>query len=302
MVNPVEEVPQFVAELTDAKSVEGFPVKMDVKVIGYPPPTLKLFHNGQEMGDANKHCALVHNADNSHSIIIDTANPLDSGLYEIIATNAKGATASKAKLYVAPKTDETAPEEPPRFVSSLRDVNADEGQEMVITTPFIGNPVPETIWSKDGVPLVPSERVMVTCDGSHARLVINPAETSDSGVYSCLLANPLGEDSSACNAYVRKVYKKPEFTQKISDQQQQFGNDAKIAVTVSGVPYPELSWFFNDKPIGESEKYTIKHDGDHHILTVRNCEKGDHGVYKCIASNREGKDITQGRLDVVNEV
>jgi len=116
------------------------------------------------------------------------------------------------------------------------------------------------------------------------------------------LANPLGEDSSACNANVRKVYKPPVFTQKISDQQQVFGNNAKIPVTVSGVPYPDLVWYFQDKPIPKSDKYTIKNDGDHHMLIVNNCEKADQGVYKCIASNREGKDITQGRLDIVNEM
>ncbi|XP_033152751.1 obscurin isoform X8 [Drosophila mauritiana] len=299
---PKESKPVFVAELQDASSIEGFPVKMDIKVVGNPKPKLQWFHNGHEIKPDPSHIAIVENPDNSSSLIIEKTAPGDSGLYEVIAQNPEGSTASKAKLYVAPKADETATEEAPQFVSALRDVNADEGQELVLSAPFISNPMPEVIWSKDGVTLTPNERLLMTCDGKHIGLTIKPAEAADSGNYTCLLANPLGEDSSACNANVRKVYKPPVFTQKISDQQQVFGNNAKIPVTVSGVPYPDLEWYFQDKPIPKSEKYSIKNDGDHHMLIVNNCEKGDQGVYKCIASNREGKDITQGRLDIVNEI
>lgn len=302
LVVPKETKPEFVAELKDAKSIEGFPVKMDVKILGNPVPEVKWFHNGTEMLPQNKHCAIIENPDSTYSLVIEKPTPADSGLYEVIASNANGSAASKAKLYVAPLTDENAAEEPPSFVSALRDVNADEGQELVISAPFVGNPMPECIWSRDGVPLTPNERTLMTCDGKNVGLIIKPAETGDSGVYSCLLANPLGEDSSQCNANIRKVYKKPQFTQKIADQQQVYGGDAKISVSVSGVPYPELQWYFNDKPIYDGDKYYIKHDGDHHTLSVRDCADADKGIYKCIATNREGKDITQGKLDIVNEM
>uniref|UniRef100_A0A1I8Q6N2 Obscurin n=1 Tax=Stomoxys calcitrans TaxID=35570 RepID=A0A1I8Q6N2_STOCA len=301
-VLPKECKPEFVAELKDARSIEGFPVKMDVKVLAYPQPEVKWFHNGTEVSAADKRHALLSNPDNTYSMIIEKPSVADSGLYEVIATNVKGSAASKAKLFVAPVTDENAAEEAPAFISALSDANADEGQELSMSAPFLGNPMPETIWSKDGVPLQPSERILMTCDGKHVGLHIKPAETADSGVYSCLLANPLGEDTSQCNANVRKVYKKPVFTQKITDQQQVYGGDAKISVTVSGVPYPELKWYFNEKPIEDGDKYYMKHDGDHHTLTVKNCGDADKGSYKCIATNREGKDLTQGRLDVVHEI
>lgn len=46
----------------------------------------------------------------------------------------------------------------------------------------------------------------------------------------------------------------------------------------------------------------FQHDGDHHTLTVKNCQRGDAGIYKCIARNREGEDITQAKLDIVKEL
>lgn len=298
-VVPQSAKPTFVADLQDIQSVEGYPVKMNVKVVGFPPPALKWYHNGEEIGAMDKRFAIIENPDKSTSLIIEKATPSDSGLFEVAAVNDKGKITSKGKLCIVPKADETAVEHPPQFASSLRDVNADEGQELSISAPFIGNPVPEIIWSKDSVPLSPNERTLMTCDGKSVGLTINPVLPSDSGVYSCLLANPLGEDVSECIANVRKVFKKPQFTQKLINVQQAVGKDAKMAVTVSGVPYPELFWYCNDKPLQDSNKYEVKNDGDYHVLHVYNLNHEDAGTFKCIARNREGEDITTCHLEVV---
>ncbi|XP_067629054.1 obscurin isoform X3 [Eurosta solidaginis] len=301
-VLPKEKEPEFIAGLRDTNCIEGFPVKMGIKVVGNPLPNVKWFHNGQEVIPAKGQCTLTQNADNVLSLLIGQATLEDSGLYEVVASNAKGTVSSKGRLHVALKTDESIPEEPPRFVSSLGDVNANEGEDMTISAAFVGNPIPEVIWSKDGTPIGSDDRTLIACDGKHVSLNISPADASDSGTYSCLLANPLGEDTSRSEANIRKVYKKPLFTQKICNQQQQIGTDSKIPVTVSGVPYPELTWYFQDKPISEGDKYHIIHDGDHHTLIIKSCDMTDYGVYKCIAKNREGADVTQGRMDVVKEL
>lgn len=151
-------------------------------------------------------------------------------------------------------------------------------------------------------PLVPSDRVMMTCDGKRVGLTIHSATVDDAGAYSCLLANPIGEDMSKCNANVRKVFKKPHFSLRLFDLPAVLNLDAKLPVRVHGVPYPELKWTFNDRPIKNSPKYMIKHDGDNNILHVRNCTLEDIGVYKCIARNIEGEDATQCHMDVVDKM
>lgn len=301
-IEPREKKPAFVADLQNCQVVEGFPVRLDVKVIGHPPPKLKWLHNGEEIKPGGDHAKITTNPDGTASLIIDKALPSDCGEYQVIATNDTGAVSSNAKLSVAPRANEGAPEEAPRFVSALRDGNADEGKELVLSAPFIANPVPEIIWTKDGQQVSPSDRVMMTCDGKHVGLVINPAEVTDSGVYSCLLANPLGEDTSKCNANVRKVFQKPHFSLRLFDQPTLLGLDAKLPVRVAGVPYPELHWTFNNKPIKNCEKYAIKHDGDNSVLHIRNCNLNDIGLYKCVAKNREGEDSTQAHIDVVDKM
>lgn len=81
---------------------------------------------------------------------LDEAHADDAGEYQVIATNEVGACSSKASLTVHAKNDDRYAEEAPRFVSGLRDANADEGQILELSAPFIANPVPEIIWSKDG--------------------------------------------------------------------------------------------------------------------------------------------------------
>lgn len=302
VVEPKEKRPAFVANLQDSQVVEGFPVKLEVKLVGYPIPTLKWLHNGEEIKPSAQNAKMVQNPDGTACLIIENVRPQDAGEYQVVATNEIGAIASKAKLSVAPKSDDSQPEVAPKFVSGLRDGNADEGQELILSAPFISNPVPEIYWTKNDEPVVASDRVMMTCDGRKVGLVIAPAEVTDSGAYSCLLANPLGEDISRCTANVRKVFQKPHFTLNLSDQPAIKGLDTKLPVRVTGVPYPEVSWSFNNTPIKPNEKYTIKHDGDNSILHIKNCTPADAGVYKCVARNKEGEEATQGRIDIVDKM
>lgn len=301
-VEPKEKKPAFVADLQDAQVVEGFPIKMEIKLVGHPKPILKWLHNGVEIKPDGQHAKITENPDGTACLIIENSQPKDCGEYQVVAINSSGTIASKAKLTVAPKTNEGMPEEAPKFISGLRDGNADEGQELILSAPFISNPVPEIYWTKNDEPVIASDRIMMTCDGKKVGLVIAPAEVTDSGAYSCLLANPLGEDISRCTANVRKVFQKPHFTLKLTDQPAIKGLDTKLPVRVTGVPYPEVSWSVNNSPIKNNEKYAIKHDGDNSILIIKNCTPEDAGTYKCVARNKEGEEVTQGRIDIVDKM
>lgn len=301
-VEPKEKRPAFVANLQDAQVVEGFPIKMEIKLIGHPPPTLKWLCNGTEITPNGQHAKISQNPDGTASLIIDNVLPNDAGDYQVVATNDVGSVSSMAHLTVAPKTDDRVPESAPKFSSGLRDGNADEGQELVLSAPFVANPMPEIIWTKNNEPVVASDRIMMTCDGKKVGLVIAPAEVTDSGAYSCLLANPLGEATSRCSANVRKVFQKPHFSLKLTDQPAIKGLDTKLPVRVTGVPYPEVSWSFKDLPIKNSEKYTIKHDGDNSILHIKDCAPEDAGTYKCVARNKEGEEATTGCIDIVDKM
>uniref|UniRef100_A0A2A4JMB9 Hemolin n=1 Tax=Heliothis virescens TaxID=7102 RepID=A0A2A4JMB9_HELVI len=301
-VGQKERKPAFIAELQPTKVIEGFPVKLEVKILGHPPPTLKWTHNGKEIIPDGQRIRIVSQPDGTHALLIDSATPADAGQYGVSASNDKGESSSNADLTVASRTDDSSPQERPRFIHGLRDLTAEEGQPLSVSAPFVGNPVPEVSWTKDGVPIKPNEKIRLTCDGKRVGLEINPVELPDAGVYGIKLVNPLGEDASEGTINVRKVYSAPTFSQKFTDLQQLPTFDAKFPARVFGIPFPDITWYKDGVPLRHSDKYNIKRDGDACCLYVRDLVPGDAGRYKCVASNREGEASCEAKLEVVDKI
>nr|CAD7572364.1 unnamed protein product [Timema californicum] len=258
-------------------------------------------HNGKEIVPDGKHIKVIEQPDGTTCLIIDKVKPEDAGDYEVTATNDKGAISSKGHLDVTGKGRD-APEEKPNFIHDLRDVTVNEGTPLLLGAPFLGNPIPDVTWTKDGEIITPSDRVLLTCDGKKVGLEIKPARLSDGGVYTCKLKNPLGEAESSAKASIRKVYQAPSFTQKFTDLQQLPTHDAKFLARVTGVPQPDITWYFNDKPIKESGTHHLKRDGDVCCLYVKDCKPSDAGRYKCKATNLDGEASCEANLEVVDKI
>ncbi|XP_014485518.1 PREDICTED: muscle M-line assembly protein unc-89-like isoform X3 [Dinoponera quadriceps] len=302
-VEEKEKRPEFVASLQPQTVVEGFPVKMEVKTVGKPMPELKWLRNGDEIVPDNTHVKIISQPDGSHALVLDKATPEDVGEYQVVAGNTEGTASCKAKLDVASKTRPDTPEEKPAFTNPMRDVSVEEGQPLALDVSFVGNPVPEVSWTKDGESVKPSERVTMSCDGRKVSLEIKPCNVKDAGAYSCRLSNPLGEDTTGANAIVRKVYQSPTFTQKFTDLQQLPSFDAKFPARITGIPHPEVTWYFNDRPIlKDDDKYKIKRDGDACCLYVKDCSYDDSGRYRCKAVNKGGEAECAANLAVVDKI
>ena len=298
---PKARAPYFTNELQDVRVVEGFPVKMFVRSAGYPVPKMVWTHEGKEITNSDLY-KIEEVGDGHASLTIAKISNSDVGNYQVLATNDLGQAASACKLYVMPINDTHAPEEPPTFAGGLRDIAADEGGELLLTAKYVGNPVPEVVWSKDGQPIKPSDRAVMTCDGKTVELVISPAEPTDSGVYTCLLANPLGETETKCAVSVHKMYNAPNFATRISDVQQIPHLDAKFPAKVVSSPRAEISWLKNDEPLREGGKYRFKHDGDMCCLYIRDCTAEDAGLYTCVAKNNQGQNSCHAKLEVVDKL
>lgn len=229
--------------------------------------------------------------------------PEDAGEYQVIAGNTEGTSSCKGTISVLGKQLPDQPEEKPSFVNPMRDVYVEEGQPLNLSAYFTGNPIPEISWSKDGAPVQPSDRLSVSCDGKKTELEINPCEPKDAGVYECRVSNPLGEDSTRSTANVKKTSQPPSFMQTFKDLQQLPSFDAKFLARVTGVPQPEVTWYFNDRLIShDDDKYKIKRDGDACCLYVKDCTYDDAGTYKCKAVNRGGEAECAADLAVVDKM
>ncbi|XP_018567720.1 obscurin isoform X4 [Anoplophora glabripennis] len=295
--------PDFIQRLAPQTVVEGFPVKLEVKAEGFPAPKITWTRNGAEVISDNKHIKIIEQPDGSSALLLDAADVARDALtYKAIASNEAGESDTSAPLTVKPSAKPDEPEERPMFLHALRDVLTDEGEPLILEAPFTGNPIPSVEWTKDGEPIVPSERILLTCDGRRVGLKIDHSVPSDAGVYGVTIINPLGKESTKGKATVRKVFMPPSFTQRFTDLQQLPGRDAKFPCRVSGVPQPEVTWSKDGVPLRNTDKYHIKRDGDLCCLYVADCDESDVGVYTATATNREGQAECTATLDVVKEI
>ncbi|KAJ8872079.1 hypothetical protein PR048_025680 [Dryococelus australis] len=177
-----ERRPVFLQQLIPYSAVEGFPVKLEVKAVGNPQPTLTWTYNGKALVPDGSNVSLVEQHDGTTSFIIAAVTPEHAGEYEVTATNDKGSETSKGRLKVLAKQLDS-PEKKPEFISAMKDTTVDEGTTLTFETTFDGNPIPDVIWKQDGQPRNLSDRVLVTCDGQKlpnldakfvARIVANP--------------------------------------------------------------------------------------------------------------------------------
>ncbi|XP_046823070.1 obscurin isoform X4 [Vespa crabro] len=302
-VEEKEKRPDFVGSLQPLSVVENLPAKLEVKVIGKPTPELQWLHNGEEIVPDGKHLNIVSQPDGTHALIIDKATLEDAGEYQVVAGNTEGTASCKAKLDIVGKLREDIPQEKPAFLTLLRDISVEEGQPLLLSASFNGNPIPDITWTKDGQPLEPSQRVMMTCDGKKVTLEINPSDVNDQGVYTCCLTNPLGEDTTNANANIRKIFQAPSFIQNFTDLQQLPNFDAKFPAKISGIPKPDVTWYFKDQPIlKDNDKYKIKRDTDACCLYIKDCTYDDSGIYKCKAVNRAGEAECSAKLAIIDKI
>ncbi|CAB0012839.1 unnamed protein product [Nesidiocoris tenuis] len=294
--------PEFQGYLSPTTVVEGFPVKLTVKVGGNPPPELIWSKNGTPIDIDGERVKVVEMPDGLVSLIIENASPLDTGLYGVTATNSAGTVTSEAKLDVVDHADDSMPEEAPSFGHAMRDTWAEEGSMAYICVTYLGNPVPEVKWFKNGHEVSSDHRITFTNDGHKIGLQIVPCAMEDMDVYKCKLTNPLGEVEAEAKLTVKKVYHAPVFTQKLRDLEQIIGLDGKMVCHVTGNPRPEISWFKNGKPIFEGNRYKMKREGDNCILYLKDCSPDEDGYYKCVATNRDGKDETEAQFRAVEKL
>ncbi|CAH1393217.1 unnamed protein product [Nezara viridula] len=297
-----DKKPEFRSHLLPTTVVEGFPLKLTVKIEGNPPPELTWCRNGSPIDIDGDHVQCVTSPDGSQSLIIDKVSPLDAAVYSVTARNDVGSSTSEAKIDVAGQARDDMPLEAPSLAYDLRDTWAEEGSILSISAPFSGNPIPSVTWYKNNEELIGDHRIAFTNDGKRIGLTLAPCETGDVGLYKCVLKNPVGEVQSDAKIHVKKIFHSPVFINPLHDLDQKIGLDGKMICRVSGNPRPDVAWFWNGKPIYEDDKYSMKREGDLCILYIKDCNPADDGCYRCIASNRDGKAESEAKFRAVTKI
>ena len=88
----------------------------------------------------------------------------------------------------------------PEFVQECTDQHVVKHSTAQLEVIAAGSQPLQIRWFKDDEPLKYGKRLKMSSDGEHCSLKISPVETSDQGVYKCVISNKAGTQS--CEAKI----------------------------------------------------------------------------------------------------
>ncbi|KAM5331532.1 hemicentin-2 [Glossophaga mutica] len=155
-----------------------------------------------------------------------------------------------------------------------------------------GDPAPDLLWIKDGLPLRGGRPRLRLQNGS---LAIRRTEMDDAGQYQCLAENEMG---AVAKVVVLVLQSAPVFQVEPQDVTARPGEDVALRCQATGEPGPTVQWLRAGRPLQASRRLRTLPDGS---LWVRRVERRDAGAYECVAHNLLGSVTARAFLVVKGE-
>ncbi|KAI6188704.1 Immunoglobulin I-set domain protein [Aphelenchoides besseyi] len=274
---------------------------LDVLVVKNDPATLRCNVSGDNVKITWYKDDQPVNTGNAHRLILPNGSLFllradhDLGTYYCFVSNEFGnATSQLAHVRQATLRDE--------FRVRPHNVNAVLGKDAILEcSPPRGFPEPSVSWRRDDHPLPDNRRYSLHPSGN---LIIENVQRSDSGLYTCVAMNMVGERTSPSARLF--VSEKPRFLVEPKDVVGEVNSSVLFDCRVAGEPVPTVSWKKrNCVPIDE---YTKCSDNmpigrayiteDSRGLRIERVQPQDEGEYVCVAKNGAGDIESSARLRV----
>ncbi|CAM1309784.1 Uncharacterised protein at_DN2487 [Pycnogonum litorale] len=257
----------------------GRSIELECSSVGVPPPRITWSLAEQDIIPDQLRIrideATVGNMVNS-KLIVNGVKSFDGGQYSCIASNKAGKVFHSGNIYVYGRPQ----------VRMLRNKTILSGDDLVLHCHVYGYPIGNIRWSKNGKNLKPSEKVLMSDNGT---LEIFQAESkTHSGKYTCTAHNKQGTLSSNNHGWV-KIIAKPVLVKLNRRQVLQVGERITLLCTVrSGDPPIEFAWKLNGKDIPYEMRATITDTADSSALKFGKVDQSNSGNYSCEARNAAG--------------
>ncbi|RXN06313.1 hemicentin-1 [Labeo rohita] len=251
--------------------IKAYTVAVDASVTlqchseGFPTPSITWHKNGQPLSESVRQRVLSTGA-----LQIAFAQPGDTGRYTCTAANVAGTTSLEMSLTV---------QIPPSIRGGESEVSVVENSQALLACVADGVPQPIITWEKDDVPLTDTTGEYTVLPTGE--LLIDSAQTEDSGSYTCVATNSVGQDSHTISL---SVYTHPAFTELLGDVALNKGERLLLTCGVTGIPPPKITWAFNNNIIPAQ----YDHVNGHSEMVIERVSKDDSGTYSCVAENSVG--------------
>ncbi|XP_014664077.1 PREDICTED: palladin-like [Priapulus caudatus] len=203
----LSSAPSFVRPLKNVQGKQGHRVVLECQVTGHPTPEITWARESITIKSSPDFQITYNNG--VCTLTIPNIFPEDTGRYTCTATNASGSKTTSAFLSVQ-RVDETpsvartasvfGPQAmiPPSFIKQLGTIKLVEGNSAFFECIVRGQPDPEIIWSRRGVPIMTGYRYKIDNDykTGTCTLTVSKVFYDDEGEYTCTGVNPAGEAST----------------------------------------------------------------------------------------------------------
>ncbi|XP_063978140.1 interference hedgehog-like isoform X1 [Diachasmimorpha longicaudata] len=210
------------------------------------------------------------------TIVLENAQPLDSGSYHCAAYNdiATQTVRSNHKTKLNIHKDERMV--PPFFVKQPQtEYKIMRGRNVTLECFGAAYPIPKVTWSRlagnlpFGFQYTPSGLVLIN------------VQPQDRGEYHCMWTSNAHKIESVI---ILKVVEAPRVTRGPKASTFSEGGELELSCGTSGQPEPTIEWLINGEPLQRSPNIESKGS----TLFVSSVEKKHAGIVQCVASNEYG--------------
>jgi len=228
----------------------------------------------------------------------------DNGLrIRNISSHDNGVYTCRAEVKVNGRYDErrinVAVHVRPQFTKHLDNVQAKEGDHLIVSCHARGLPMPKYEFLKHKAKLTSVDESRIIIDNDNGRIQFRPLRKSDEGEYTCVAINDVGEVKSTANIH---VLVRPEITE-LHNVTVVEGATATLLCKTRGDPIPsvifhKIGFRYHYNSTNENGRILVHSSSDRAQLEIRHVTMNDSGNYTCTSNNSAGYDSKVGQIVV----
>ncbi|NXP11725.1 HMCN2 protein, partial [Thinocorus orbignyianus] len=221
-----------------------------------------------------------------HGLQILNAQEEDAGTYSCIVANEAGEAMKNYSLKVLGVDDSLG-----EF--AMKEVKAKVNSTVMLECETWAVPEPTIRWYKDKQLLESTGHLQILNEGQV--LQIKPAGISDSGHYTCVATNAVGEDDMDFLVHIQGELWATG--QGLEHRQAILNQPTALYCDTNAIPPPQLTWYKDGDPLSPGPGMLMLLGG--RVLQLRAVQEEDAGRYTCEAANAAGWDRLHYLLEVL---
>lgn len=178
----------------------------------------------------------------------------------------------------------------PKFTAELADCIGIENEKVDFKVRFLGTPLPQVSWFKDGFEIFSSRRAKIITESDTSTLTFYQASLTDEGEIKCTATNRVGYSFTRAKLTIEappKIRLPRQYEDGLIIEAEEV---TRLKVGIAGRPPPIIQWSHNGELIENNERYEVITNDKNSSLKILNTNRTDRGEYNLRASNELGED------------